>query len=251
VRFLDDVVDVTAHPDTACEVAGHRTRKIGLGVMGFADLLLLRGEVYGSPASERTAEQVMATVAHEARRASEVLASERGAYPAFRGAGPARRNASLLAIAPTGTLRLLAGCNGGLEPWIDPVVSIETADGASRRWIDRTLLDWLEPRTSALGAVLDALAAGRPSTRLPGLGEAERMLLCRADEVVAEQQLALQARFQAQVDGGVSKTVHLPEDATADRIAGLIPLARALGCKGAAFWRRTGDTPAACIRCAG
>jgi len=138
-----------------------------------------------------------------------------------------------------------------LEPWIDPVVPVETAKGASQRWVDRALLDWLEPRTSALGAVLDAPAAGRPSTRLPGPGEAERMLLCRADAVVAEQQPALQARAQAHVDGGVSTTVHLPEDATADRIAGLFPLARALGCKGAAFWRRTGDTPATCIRCAG
>jgi ribonucleoside-diphosphate reductase alpha chain len=250
VRFLDDVVETTAHPDASCAAAGRRTRKIGLGVMGFADLLLLRGEVYGSPASERTAEQVMEALAREARRASETLASERGAYPAFRGEGPARRNASLLAIAPTGTLRLLAGCSGGLEPWIDPVVCVETAAGASHRWVDRTLLDWLARHTSRPLAVLDALAAGWPSARLPGIGAPERVLLQRAHEVTPEAQLALQARFQAHVDGGVSKTVHLPEAASSDRIADWIALARALGCKGVAFWRRADDAPPPCIRCA-
>jgi len=112
VRFLDDVVEVNAFPDADCEAAGRRTRKIGIGVMGFADLLLLRGEVYGSPESEATASCVMACIERAAHAASQALAKERGAYPAFRGPGPERRNASLLAIAPTGTLRLLAACNG-------------------------------------------------------------------------------------------------------------------------------------------
>jgi len=250
VRFLDDVVEVTGHPDPRCAAAARRTRKVGLGVMGFADLLLLRGEVYGSPASLRCAEQVIARVAREADRASEALAAERGAYPAREADARERRNASLLAIAPTGTLRLLAGCSGGIEPWIDPVVSVETADGATHRWVDRTLLGWLETRAPAPDAVLDALAAGSASEQLPGLGPMQRCLLLRAHEVPAEQQLQLQARFQAHVDGGVSKTVHLGPDATAEQIVSLIQRGRALGCKGVAFWRRTGATPAACVRCA-
>jgi ribonucleoside-diphosphate reductase alpha chain len=250
VRFLDDVVEVNAFPDAECEDASRRTRKIGLGVMGFADLLLLRGEVYGSPESEETASALMARVERAARGASEALAKERGVYPAFRGPGPERRNAGLLAIAPTGTLRVLAGCNGGIEPWLDPVVPVETARGVSHRWIDRWLLGWLETHSDAPATVVDGLAEGVPSASLAALPQRERALLLRSHEVPADAQLALQARFQAYVDGGVSKTVHLPPDVSVEKIVELIQSARALGCKGVAFWRSAGLAAARCIRCA-
>lgn len=250
VRILDDVVEVNAFPDPESEAASRRTRKIGLGVMGFADLLLLRGEVYGGPESVETASRAMGCIERAARAASEALAGERGAYPAFRGPGPERRNASLLAIAPTGTLRLLAGCNGGIEPWLDPVVPVETARGASHRWVDRWLLGWLERRGDAPASVVEALSEGAPTASLDALPERERPLLRRAHEVAPEAQLAVQARFQAHVDGGVSKTIHLPPDVSVGAIVGLIHSARALGCKGAAFWRSTGDAAARCVRCA-
>jgi ribonucleoside-diphosphate reductase alpha chain len=248
VRFLDDVVDATCNPDPASEEASKRTRKIGLGVMGFADLLLLRGERYGSPESEQTATQVIERIAREARRASEALATERGAFPAFEGPGAPRRNATLLAIAPTGTLRLLAGSSGGLEPWIAPVVRTVPAGGEAVRWIDRWLLGWLEARGAGSAAVVDALEAGRGGDALPGLDPADRALLRRAEEIPPEAQLALQARFQAQVDGAVSKTVHLPADASAEDVVALIHRAHALGCKGVAFWRAS-TAPAPCVSC--
>jgi ribonucleoside-diphosphate reductase alpha chain len=191
----------------------------------------------------------MACVERAVHAASEALAKERGACPAFRGTGPERRNASLLAIAPTGTLRLLAGCNGGIEPWLDPVVRVETTGGASHRWIDRWLLDWLAAHDDMTTGVVDALAEGAPSTSLGALPERERVLLRRAYETSPHAQLALQARFQAHVDGGVSKTIHLPADASTDEIAELIHLARRLGCKGVAFWRSAGLEPIRCIRC--
>jgi len=251
VRMLDDVVDVGVYPDEGCRSASLRTRKVGLGVMGFADLLLMRGEPYGSPASRQTASVLLERIAREARAASEALASERGAFPALReglASGPPRRNASLLAIAPTGTLRLLAGCSGGLEPWIDPVVSVETPDG-SWRWVDRWLLDWLDSRTDAPRAVVDALEARVPTADLPGLGDSERALLRRAHEVPPDDQLALQASFQAHVDGGVSKTIHLPKDASTEAITLLIQQAREQGCKGLALWRTSDAPAAACVRC--
>jgi ribonucleoside-diphosphate reductase alpha chain len=219
-------------------------------VMGFADLLLLRGEAYGSAASRRTAERVIACVEREARRASEELATQRGPFPAFDGPGPPRRNASLLAIAPTGTLRLLAGCSGGIEPWIDPVVSVRTRDGASQRWVDRTLLSWLERRSGDPATLLDAIAARCAAEQLPGLAAAERSLLRRAHEIPADEQLALQSRFQAHVDGAVAKTVHLSQETSTARIEQLIHTARRLGCKGVAFWRTPDEIPAACVRCA-
>jgi ribonucleoside-diphosphate reductase alpha chain len=256
VRMLDDVIEVTSYPDAECRVASRRTRKIGLGVMGFSDLLLLRGEIYGSSASLDTASTILAQIAGEARRASEALGAERGAFPARRSTDPPRRNASLLAIAPTGTLRLLAGCSAGLEPWIDPVVRVETADGAAWRWVDRWLLAWLEARGQATPAVLDALAATAPGDRhagfdLAGLKDGERALLRRAHEVPAEAQLAMQARFQSHVDGGVSKTIHLPADVSTESIIELIQRARELGCKGIALWRTATDAAPACVRCGG
>ncbi len=236
VRFLDDVVEVQADPDPRCAEASRRTRKVGLGVMGFADLLLRRGSPYGGPDSEKLADEVMGLVAGEALRASEALAEVRGAYPAWRGPGRARRNATLLAVAPTGTLCLLAGCNASLEPLLDPVRRVRSR-GRELRWVNASLAAWLA-----------ALEAGLPAEALPGLDPRDRALLRRAGEIPPETQIALQARFQRHVDGAVSKTVHLPAGADPARVVSCIELARRLGCKGVAFYR-AGLRPGACIEC--
>jgi len=248
VRFLDDVVEVQLDPDPACAAASRRTRKIGLGAMGFADLLLRRGLEYAAQGAEKLADEVMGTIATAAARASEELAALRGAYPAWRGPGRARRNATQLAVAPTGTLRLLAGCNASLEPLLEPVRRIG-AGGRELRWVDRSVAAWLGPRCADVNAVLDALEAGVPAEALPGLTGPERALLRRAGEIPPERQIALQARFQRHVDGAVSKTVHLPKDADPRQVVAYIELARRLGCKGVAFYRAAGLGSSGCIPC--
>lgn len=248
IRFLDDVVEVQADPDPACGEASRRTRKVGLGVMGFADLLLLRGVPYDAPEAEAFAGALMASVAGAAAAASEALAEERGPYPAWRGPGRARRNATALAVAPTGTLRLFAGCSGGLEPFLDPVVRVARGERELRA-VDRTLLAWLDRRTRDPGAVVGALEAGEPASRLPGLGDADRRLLRRATEIAPEAQIAVQAAFQRHVDGAVSKTVHVPARAREEDVVGWIALARQLGCKGVAFFRLRGPGSSPCVRC--
>jgi ribonucleoside-diphosphate reductase alpha chain len=234
IRFLDDVIDVSAHPDARVDAAAARTRKIGLGVMGFSDLLLRRGLDYGSEASLAIADETMAAIAQAADAASRVLAAERGAYPASPADAPARRNATLLAVAPTGTIRLLAGCNGGLEPFIAPLVRLRGAAG-ERLWRDREVEAFLSARGAGEPA-LTALADGAPAERLPGLDAAGRSLLRRAHEISAEAQLAVQARFQRHVDGAISKTIHLPDGASAEQIEALVFRAREQDCKGAAFY---------------
>jgi ribonucleoside-diphosphate reductase alpha chain len=159
-----------------------------------------------------------------------------------RAGGPRRRNATCLAIAPTGTLRLLAGCNGGMEPLLHPVLRVRTPEGVLR-WCDHTVARWIEGRAGDPEAVLAALEAGVASQDLPGLDEAARSLLRPAWEVAPEDQLAAQAAFQEHVDGAVSKTVHLPAASSPGRIAELALRAHGLGCKGAAFYRRTGSGP--------
>jgi ribonucleoside-diphosphate reductase alpha chain len=249
VRFLDDVVDVQRSPDADCAAASRRTRKIGLGAMGLADVLLRQGVAYGSPASERVAERLISAVAEAARRASEALAAERGAYPAWRGgAGVARRNATTLAIAPTGTLRLLAACNGGIEPWLHPVVAVRDAD-TQRRLVSASVLAEIEARRIPPAPLLAALEAGVPTRELPGIAPSERERWLRGAEIPAERQIAMQALFQRHVDGAVSKTIHLPVDTRAEQIVDWIALARRLGCKGVAFYRSANAAAAPCIRC--
>jgi ribonucleoside-diphosphate reductase alpha chain len=234
IRFLDDVIEVGAHVDARTAQASRRTRKVGLGVMGFADLLLLRGETYGSEASLATADRVMGALAAAAGEASRALAGERGAFPASDTHTPAYRSATRLAIAPTGTIRLLAGGSGGLEPFIAPVVRVRGA-GSVLRWRDAAIERFLTRRGVA-EPVLSALEQGVPCAELPGLAGEDRELLRRGHEVAADAQLAVQARFQRHVDGGISKTVHLPAGTSADAIEALVLRAHQLGCKGAAFY---------------
>jgi ribonucleoside-diphosphate reductase alpha chain len=248
VRFLDDVVEVQQSPDAACDAASRATRKIGLGVMGLADVLLLRGVPYDDDEAGRIASECVRAIADAARAASEALAAERGPYPAWRGPGTPRRNATTLAIAPTGTLRLLAGCNGGIEPLLQPVTRVRAPEG-EWRCVPESVLRWLERARIAPGALLDALEADAPLAQLPGLAAEARALWRRGAEISPERQLAMQACVQRHVDGAVSKTVQLAPDATAERVAAWISLARALGCKGAAFYRAPRPAQLACVEC--
>ncbi|HXV36858.1 MAG TPA: ribonucleotide reductase N-terminal alpha domain-containing protein, partial [Myxococcota bacterium] len=256
VRFLDDTLDVNAWPDHEIALAAQRTRKIGLGVLGLADVLLQRNLRYDAPEARAFASSVVALIAREADAATAALGAERGPFPAWE-SGPARRNATTRALAPTGTLCLLAGCSPGIEPFLAPRVALRTEHG-DLEWTDTPLLDWLAQRTADLKAALDALAAGTPYRALPGLSDGDRALLRRAVEIAPEDQLAMQAALQRHVDGAVSKTVQLdPARAAApDALVGWIQLARELGCKGAAFYCDTGasrsaqiDLRAACAPC--
>jgi ribonucleoside-diphosphate reductase alpha chain len=248
IRFLDDVVERCAFPGEACSAASRRTRKVGLGVMGLADLLLLRGLRYDAPAARRLTAELLACVRRGAEQASRALAEERGAFPAFQGRGARRRNATLLAVAPTGTIRLLAGCNPGVEPLLQPVVQLETPDGRLR-WTDPWLRAWLAEHASHPEKVLDALEGGVASGRLPGLDARERALLRVGPETDWRAQVAIQAAAQAHVDGAVSKTIQLPASATPATVLTALRLARRSGCKGFAAYRAT-HAPV-CLDCRG
>lgn len=248
IRFLDDVVERCAFPGRASVEASRRTRKVGLGVMGLADLLLLRGLRFDAKAARQLTDEIFASVRRAAEQASARLAEERGAFPAWAGRGPRRRNATLLAVAPTGTIRLLAGCNGGIEPLLQPVVEVETPD-ARLRWTDVWVRAWLAERSASPERVLRALAAGVPAARLPGLAPRERALLRVGAELDWRAQIALQAAAQAHVDGAVAKTVQLPARASQATVLAAIRLARRTGCKGVALYRAS--RAPVCLDCRG
>jgi ribonucleoside-diphosphate reductase alpha chain len=246
VRFLDDALEVNTWPDEDTALASRRTRKVGLGIMGLADLLLLRGLPYDGPEARTFVGDVLGLVAREADAATRALGDERGVFPGWE-RGPRRRNATTRALAPTGTLCLLAGCSPGIEPFLAPQLTL-LSEAGELAWTDAWLFDWLARRTPDPGPILDALSAELPHDELPQLSAGDRALLRRAWEILPEDQIAIQATAQRNVDGAVSKTVRL------DAAAGVTPLqlvewiqrARELGCKGAAFYRRNrpkGRTP--------
>jgi ribonucleoside-diphosphate reductase alpha chain len=242
IRFLDDVVEINVYPDEAIARATRRTRKVGLGVMGLADLFLMRGMRYGSPESLAVARDVMGSVERAAREATVALSEERGPYPAWQGEGTRRRNATVLAIAPTGTLRLLVGCSGGMEPFLRPVVTVRSPEG-TWRWVDPWLDEWLGRRLREPEGVLASLEADAPAADLRDLEPEDRELVRRAWELAPEEQILLQAEVQRFVDGAVSKTIHLPSTISPSRILDLVQLAHRAGCKGAAFFRRGSEPP--------
>ncbi len=244
VRFLDDVIEVNRHPLPEAAEANRRTRKVGLGVMGFADLLVDLGIPYGDEAAAELGRRVMARIQAAGRQASVELGKERGSFPAFaKSIYPAQgltalRNATVTTVAPTGTLSLLAGVSSGIEPYY--------ALAYTRRVLGQADLVELNPRFFQVlrRRGLDnpenraALAAGGRAVAIKGLPPAEAALFPTAHEVTPEKHLAIQAAFQAHSDSGVSKTVNLPAAAGPEQVRRVFLRAHELGLKGVTVFRQ-------------
>jgi ribonucleoside-diphosphate reductase alpha chain len=219
VRFLDDVIEVNRYPLPPIEAITRANRKIGLGVMGFADLLILQGIPYGSAAALQVAGELISFIRQESVAASEELARARGPYPNFAGSprqragGAPLRNATVNTIAPTGTLSLIAGVSSGIEP----VFAFEY-----ERHVLGTVLKETHPlfsRRRAAGEVVDA------------------EVFVTAREISPEWHVRMQAAFQKYVDNAVSKTINFPEAATVAQVQEAFLLADELGCKGLTVYR--------------
>jgi ribonucleoside-diphosphate reductase alpha chain len=241
VRFLDDVLDVNSWPLEQIEQISVRNRKIGLGVMGWADLLVRLGIPYDAPEALAAADEVMGFFARAAREASEALARERGAFPGFptsalarRGLAP-RRNATVTTIAPTGTLALIAGCSSGIEP-LYALAYVRRALDASEMREEHPLLAAALRAAGAEGAIGTVRAMGR-ARGIRGVPEAVARLFATAHDVSPEAHVRMQAAFQRHVDNGVSKTINLPRHATVEDVADAYRLAFELGCKGITVYR--------------
>jgi ribonucleoside-diphosphate reductase alpha chain len=251
VRFLDNVIEVGRFPVPAIGEQTRRTRKIGLGVMGLAELLIRLGLPYGSEASQRLATRVMALIALEARFASETLAQERGGFPDFlqstHAGGKPLRNATRTAIAPTGTISILADTTAGIEPLFALAYHRKHGlDGAPFQQVNRLFLE-AAARLGTDGARLIAEVErhGRLSL-VPDAPDSLKRLFTTAAEVPAEAQLRIQAAFQRQVDNSVSKTIQLAPDAAPNDVACIYRRAFELGLKGITVFRQ-GSRPSQVI----
>jgi ribonucleoside-diphosphate reductase alpha chain len=244
VRFLDNVIDASHISIRKVEEQSRLTRKIGLGVMGFADLLIALGLPYGSPESFSLAEKLMGFITAQAQQASMALAKEsRGPFPEFPGTrwaqhgGPPLRNATVTTIAPTGTISILAGVSSGIEPFFALAFTRTVLDGRQLHEINPLLLVALEQRHLRSPDLIAGISATGSVATLSGVPADLKALFVTAHELAPEVHVRMQAAFQRHTDNAVSKTVNLPETATPADIEQVIHLAHHLRCKGITVFR--------------
>jgi ribonucleoside-diphosphate reductase alpha chain len=243
VRFLDNVIDINHFPLPEIEKMTKNSRKIGLGVMGFADMLLQLGISYNSEVGIDTANEVMHFVNEEAFKASVELAEERGPFPAFDGSvydvvdQPKVRNASRTTIAPTGTLSIIAGCSSGIEPLFALSFTRNILDGANMVEVNQYF-----EKAARLGGfyseeLMRKLATGTRLHEVDGVPDDIKSLFVTAHEITPEWHVRMQAAFQKYTDNAVSKTVNFPREATEADVAKVYTMAYELGLKGITIYR--------------
>ncbi len=253
VRFLDNVIDVNRYPIGEIKRVSRANRKIGLGVMGWADLLAAVGIPYDSENALILAEKIMGFVRRVGRRSSCELARIRGAYPSFAlsGRGIPRRNATVTTVAPTGTISIIAGCSGGIEPLFAlSYVRKHVLDGREMPEIHPGLMKELSFMGLAKPEIMGEIFRSGSIRRLGELPEEMRKRYPTALEITPEWHVRTQAAFQKHSDSAVSKTVNLPTEATPGDVEAVYLLAYRLGCKGITVYRdRCRDTQVLNIGC--
>ena len=243
VRFLDNVIDVNKFPLPQIEERTKATRKIGLGVMGFADLLISLSIPYDSEEALKTAESLMSFISEEATKASVELGEERGVFPAFEGSaydvpdGPRVRNATQTTIAPTGTLSIIAGCSSGIEPLFALSYTRHILDGD--RLVEANPLFEEAARKEGFYSdeLMKELANGSRLQDMKGIPDKTRGIFVTAHDITPERHVRMQAAFQKFTDNAVSKTVNFPHSATKEDIAEVYKLAYKYGLKGITIYR--------------
>jgi ribonucleoside-diphosphate reductase alpha chain len=243
VRFLDNVIDVNKFPLPKIGEMTKLTRKIGLGVMGFADLLIMLGIPYDSEEALETAERLMKFISDKATEASVELAKERGMFPAFEGSiydkpsSPRVRNATRTTIAPTGTLSIIAGCSSGIEPLFALSYTRTILEGTQLTEVNPLFEDVAKREGLYSKELMQEVAQKGKLSDIEGVPKKMKRLFVTAHDITPEWHVRMQAAFQRHTDNAVSKTVNFPHDATKEDVARVYMLAYKEGCKGITIYR--------------
>jgi ribonucleoside-diphosphate reductase alpha chain len=243
VRFLDDVIEASQPPLPEIEAMVRGNRKIGLGVMGFADALTQMGIPYDTPQAVDKAREVMSFVAREARAASVALAQERGPFPNFPGsvyaqAGhPPLRNATVCSVAPTGTISLIAGCSSGIEPLFAISFVREAMEGVQLLEVNPHFQAVAQEKGFYTPDLMRSVARLGSVKSLEGVPEEVRRVFVTDFDIAPEWHVRIQAAFQRHTDNAVSKTVNLPQQATVEDVRSIYLMAHREGCKGITVYR--------------
>jgi ribonucleoside-diphosphate reductase alpha chain len=239
VRFLDDVIDVNRYPLPEIKKITRANRKIGLGVMGFAELLIKLGIAYDSKDALAMAEKLMRFVTTEARECSKTLGLEKGSFPNFGlsvwSNDESMRNATVSTIAPTGTISIIAGCSSGIEP-LFAVAFVRNVLGRMLE-INKLFEEIAKERGFYSKDLIVAIAKRGSIQAIEGIPEDIKRLFVTALDIPPEWHVRMQAAFQKYTDNGVSKTVNLPPDATWSDVRDVFLLAYSLKCKGITVYR--------------
>ena len=243
VRFLDNTIDMSKYPLPEIEKMVQGNRKIGLGVMGFADLLYQLKIPYNSERALEIAEEVMGFIQEESHEASKHLAEERGVFPNFDKSifknkdGCTYRNAATTTIAPTGTLSIIADCSSGVEPLFALSFVRNVMDDDKLLEVNPYFENEAKKRGFYSSELMDAIAMEGGIQHLNEIPEDLREVFVTAHDISAEWHIRMQAAFQKHTDNAVSKTVNLSRDATVDDVQKIYDLAYELDCKGVTIYR--------------
>ncbi|MBK7552230.1 MAG: adenosylcobalamin-dependent ribonucleoside-diphosphate reductase [Syntrophaceae bacterium] len=242
VRFLDNVIEVNHFPLEQIGAITRANRKIGLGVMGFADMLIRLGIPYGSAEAERFARRLMAFVRRESLKASAQLAAERGVFPNYAKSIYARRNlplrnATVNTVAPTGTISIIAGCSSGIEPLFAISYVRNVLSGTRLFEINPIFEKVARARGIYRREILAEIARWGSLRRVRGIPRDIKRVFVTAFDVEPDQHLRVQAAFQENCDNSVSKTINLPAESTIDDVRNVYLAAHRLRCKGITIYR--------------
>jgi len=241
VRFLDDVIDVNRFPLAQIEEVTLRNRKIGLGVMGFAEMLIEMNISYNSEGAIRVAEEVMGRLAKLGREESARLGAERGSFALFEQSKlkgwDAMRNSTVTTVAPTGTISIIAGTSSGIEPLFAISFVRHVLEGAKLFEVSPLFEQAARARGIYSHDLMSEVAKKGSVQEIAGIPQDMKDLFVTALDIPPEQHVKIQAAFQKHTDNAVSKTVNLPQSATVGDVLKVYNLAYDLGCKGVTVFR--------------
>ncbi|MCJ7516192.1 MAG: vitamin B12-dependent ribonucleotide reductase [Dehalococcoidia bacterium] len=243
VRFLDNVIDVNKFPLPQIEKMTKSTRKIGLGVMGFADTLLQLRIPYNSDKALEVAENVMHFINEEATKESVKLGEARGLFPEFKGSiydtdgGLKPRNSARTTIAPTGTLSIIAGCSSGIEPLFALSYTRHILDDQKLIEVNPYFEETARNEGFYSAELMQQLAEGKKLRDVESIPEWVKDTFVVSHDISPEWHVRMQTAFQKSTDSAVSKTVNLPHEATVENVAAVYMLAYNLGLKGITIYR--------------
>ena len=242
IRFLDDVVEINRYPLPEIREVTHANRKIGLGVMGFADMLVKLGIPYSDEEALQLGSKIMKFFHEESLKASQDLAKERGVFPNYdKSIYPKKnlklRNATLNTVAPTGTISIISGCSSGIEPLFALNYVRNVLSGRKLFEMNPLFEEELQKRGLYSKELLAEAGKFGSIQDIDELPPDLKKVFVTAFDIRPEQHLKIQAAFQKYTDNSVSKTINLPPDATVEDVRSIYLLAHDLKCKGITVYR--------------
>ncbi len=242
VHFLDNIIDICDFPLDEIKDATKANRKIGLGVMGFSELLIKLNIPYGSSQSIKTAEKIMKFISDEARKKSEEIAKNKGSFQNFNDSIYSKsfdymRNATVTTIAPTGTISIIAGCSSGIEPLFGIAYIRNIMQGTKFFEVNSLFEDKLKDKGIYNKDLINKIAKKGSIQNMEDIPIDLKEIFLTAMDIEPQKHVQMQAAFQKYTDNAVSKTVNLPEDASFEDVKKIYLMAHKMKCKGITIYR--------------